>query len=339
MNDDRFSRLDYCQYLLSSPLNYTLTHLADHLEGFSHDTLNRYLRNEKLTPRLLWEQVKDQIEGASQGYLIFDDTVLDHRFGPAIEGVRRQWSGNERRIIRGIGLVSCVYVRADTGEFFVIDYRVYDPERDGRTKLDHAADMLQMAHHRQAPFDTVLMDTWYATRELMLLIDGLGKRFYCPIRSNRYVDDSGGARPYQRVDTLEWTPAEAMTGRAIKIKGFPKDYKVRLFRVAVSSHRTDWVVTNDPTCTTTQAAQEASRLRWKVEEFHREAKQLTGIEQCQCRKGRIQRNHIACALLVWTRLKALAYQSGLTVYQIKHGLLHDYLVQQLKAPTVRMALA
>jgi hypothetical protein len=33
-------------------------------------------------------------------------------------------------------------------------------------------------------------------------------------------------------------------------------------------------------------------------EFHRELKQLTGVEACQCRKARIQRNHIACALLV-----------------------------------------
>jgi hypothetical protein len=37
-------------------------------------------------------------------------------------------------------------------------------------------------------------------------------------------------------------------------------------------------------------------IRWKVEEFHRELKQLTGVESCQCRKGRIQRNHIACAI-------------------------------------------
>ncbi|MBD0302338.1 MAG: transposase, partial [Tolypothrix sp. T3-bin4] len=32
------SKLDYCQYLLSSQKNYTLTNLADHLNFFSHDT-------------------------------------------------------------------------------------------------------------------------------------------------------------------------------------------------------------------------------------------------------------------------------------------------------------
>jgi len=47
-----FTKLDYCQYLLSSQVNYTLTNLAEHLQGFSHDSINRYLKGEKLSPRL-----------------------------------------------------------------------------------------------------------------------------------------------------------------------------------------------------------------------------------------------------------------------------------------------
>jgi hypothetical protein len=31
----RFTKLNYCQYLLSSQINYTLTHLADHLGSLS----------------------------------------------------------------------------------------------------------------------------------------------------------------------------------------------------------------------------------------------------------------------------------------------------------------
>jgi len=49
-----FTKLDYCQYLLSSQVNYTLTNLAEHLDQFSHDTINRYLKGEKLSPRLLF---------------------------------------------------------------------------------------------------------------------------------------------------------------------------------------------------------------------------------------------------------------------------------------------
>ena len=41
--------------------------------------------------------------------------------------------GNEHRVIRGIGLISCVYVNCETGQFWVIDYRLYE-ERWGWTK-------------------------------------------------------------------------------------------------------------------------------------------------------------------------------------------------------------
>jgi hypothetical protein len=38
-------------------------------------------------------------------------------------------------------------------------------------------------------------------------------------------------------------------------------------------------------------------------------------------------------------LKAIAYQTQRTVYQIKHSMLSDYLITQLKTPSVQMALA
>ena len=67
----KFTKLNYCQYLLSSQINYTITNLAEHLEAISHDKINRYLLYEKLTPRLLWDNVKDVIEIDEDAYLIF----------------------------------------------------------------------------------------------------------------------------------------------------------------------------------------------------------------------------------------------------------------------------
>jgi hypothetical protein len=229
-----FTKLDYCQYLLSSQINYTLTNMANHLKSFSHDTIYRYLKGKKLTPRLLFEQVKPMLEQDPQAYLIFDDTVLDKSFGAQIEVTRRQWSGNDKSVIRGIGVVSCVYVNPTTEHLWVIDYRIFDPDADGKTKLDHVREMLGSVGHRGVAFETVLMDSWYATKDLlMLLIEEMQKKYYCPLKSNRQVDDSGGERPYQRVDGLDWNEEELEWGKPIKIKGFPKDYKVKLFRVVV----------------------------------------------------------------------------------------------------------
>ncbi|MDE0426155.1 MAG: transposase [Candidatus Poribacteria bacterium] len=43
-----------------------------------------------------------------------------------------------------------------------------------------------------------------------------------------------------------------------------------------------------------EATEQKCRLRWKIEQLHRELKQTTGIGKC--RKHRAQRNHIACCL-------------------------------------------
>ena len=334
------TRLDYCQYLLVSQINYTLTNFADHCEQFSHDAINRYLRGERITPRLVWENVRGQVVPTPHGYVLFDDTVLDKNFSFAIELVRRQYSGKAKAVIKGIGVVTCVYVNPALDRFWLIDYRIYDPDGDGKSKLDHVREMLtHVVYHKQLPFQAVLMDTWYATKDLLLFIESFHKFYYCPLKDNRQVDDTNGAHPFRRVDALEWSTAELAHGKRIKVQGFPKDHKVQLFRVAVSTHRTDYVVTNDLTQDSTEATQEACGFRWKIEQLHREGKQVTGLEHCQCRTARIQRNHIGCALLVWVRLKELAAYTGRTVYQLKHGLLDEYLIQQLRNPSLRMVLA
>jgi hypothetical protein len=76
--------------------------------------------------------------------------------------VRRQYSG-EHGIVKGIGIVSCIYVNPKILNFWVIDYRIFDPDNDGLTKVDHVKNMLlSLVYQKLLPFDTVLMDTWYA---------------------------------------------------------------------------------------------------------------------------------------------------------------------------------
>jgi hypothetical protein len=53
------TRLDYCQYLSVSQINYTLPKFANHGGRFSHDAINRYRRGERITPRRVWENVRD----------------------------------------------------------------------------------------------------------------------------------------------------------------------------------------------------------------------------------------------------------------------------------------
>lgn len=334
------TRLDYCQFLFVSQINYTLTYFADHLQKWSHDTIRRYLEGAQLSSRLVWEQVKSQVVVSKNGYLVFDDTVLDKNFSFKIEMVRSQYSGNAHGIIRGIGIVSCIYVNPDLNQFWMIDYRIFNPDEDGKSKLHHVKEMLQNAiTSKRLLFRGVLMDSWYAAKWLMLLIESHHKIYYCPLRSNRLVNESGIPRDDHAVDSLTWTSQEERYGKTVHLKGFPKGHRLQLFRLPFSQERTDYIVTNDLSSPTSQDAQEACALRWKVEQFHREAKQLTGIQDCQCRKERIQKNHIACAMLVWVQLKKIADKTKQTLYQVKHGLLENYMIDLLKSNPAQLGFA
>ncbi len=336
---NKLTHWDYCQFLLVSQVNYTQTYFADHSEQFSHDRINRLMRENKLRPHELRQLVRQELILSENGYILFDDTVIDKSHSFTIEVVRRQWSGNEKKVIKGIGVVTCVYVNPDMGRFWVIDYRIYDPERDGRSKLDHLLEMWQtILHVEQIPFRTVLMDSWYATMKVMKAIEKAGKIYYCPLKNNRQVTENPDAL-YCRVDSLAWTDEELQTGKMVHLKKFPKGHQVKLFRIVVSTHRTEYMITNDHSQDSADATRDESAIRWKIEQFHRETKQVTGLESCQCRSQRAQRNHIACSMLVWVRLNQLAQETDTTIYQIKQGLLSNYMRQQLRQPSISMLSA
>lgn len=327
------TRLDYCHFLWVTQRNFTLTYFAKHRQQESHDTVNRFLERDRVTPNVIWESVKEDVQYSTNGYVAFDDTVIDKNYSWVIELVRKQYSGCAHRVIRGIGVVTCLYFNPELNRFWIIDYRIFDPNTDGKSKLDHVQNMLtNIVQEKKLDFRTVLMDSWYAVKEVMLLIEQFGKIYYCPVKKNRLVDDVQGKLPYRAIEDLQWSADELEKGKIVKIKSFPKFHKVRLFRVVSFNGDTEYVVTNNITHDSTEAIQKECSVRWKIEELHRQLKQTTGIESCQCRKARIQRNHIGCAVLVWVRMHRMAHKLKTTVYQLKENMLDNYMKTHLRNP-------
>jgi hypothetical protein len=326
-------RETYCHYLYGSQVNFTLTNFSKHMTKISHDRINRFLKKENYDSNLIWEEIKDKVKVYNKTYLIFDDFVIDKSFSKKIEGTRRQYSGRTKNVINGIGVVSCICVDEETKEWWEIDYRIYDKDYDGKTKLDHVKDMIISAvNDKKLGFEIVLMDAWYATRDLMLLIEDLGKLFFCPIRSNRIVNDSNGKDKSKNIKLLNWSKEELINGKQnVKLNNFPVNRLVTLHRIAVSTNRTEYVVTNEKQSNTEEVKKICS-IRWKIELFHREVQQLTGIEKCQCRIRQIQRNHIACSILAWVRLKEVALKLKLSLYQAKMSIYEDCLRRFLENP-------
>ena len=292
-----------------------------------------FCKNSKFTPKDVWELVKNRIDDSEEAFLLVDDSVQNKEYSPSIETVKRQYSGNEHGLVKGIGLVNLVHTNGFEGDFYPINYRVYDPDSDGKTKNDHFREMFVQAHlSQQIKARNIAFDSWYASADNLKLIHRSGWTFYTTLKSNRKVSLSKETG-YQDLSEIEWTPETLISGQLVRIKEVP--FWLKLFKLVDTNGDIEWVITNNLTEDFTRLrAIEAIQVRWQVEEFHREFKQLTGSEKCQCRKARSQRNHLACCYSAWVAIKVKAQEMKKTVYQLRNGLFADYLKSQLKNPTI-----
>ncbi len=127
---------------MSSQVNYTGTYLTDHLDGLTHDNVRCFLKTKRFTPRQRWPQVRPEVVLSTRGYVLSGDAVPDKHHSRRIELVRRQYSGNAHGVRAGTGPVTCVYANPETDQFWLIAYRHFAPDVDGKTKLAHVAEML-----------------------------------------------------------------------------------------------------------------------------------------------------------------------------------------------------
>jgi hypothetical protein len=327
------TKKQYVEYLVSTPKNCTCTYLAEHLEDVSHDVVNDFLHEKRFLPREVWKVVKDRIADSPDAFLRVDDSVQDKRYSRFIELVQAQYSGNEHRVVKGIGGVNLVHSAGKDTDFYPIDYRVYAPDIDGKTKNDHFQEMfLNALEVKRLQARTILFDGWYASAENLKLIHRRKRIFFTTLKSNRLVSLSK-AQGYIHLGELEWTSDRLAHGILVKLKEVP--FHVRLFKLVAPDGAIDWVITNDLNeAVTAQVAEDSSDVRWQVEELHRGIKQLTGSEKCQCRAARAQRNHLACCYHAWVSLQVKAKELGQTLYAVRESLFSRYLRAELQNPHV-----
>ena len=100
--------------------------------------------------------------------------------------MKRQYSGNAHGLVRGIGIVNWVHTYKD--DYHPLDFRIYSPDSDGKTKNDHFRDMLQQAFEEKGiKAQTILFDCWYAASENLKYIHRLDKFFVTTLKENRRV--------------------------------------------------------------------------------------------------------------------------------------------------------
>jgi len=217
--------------------------------------------------------------------LIADDTILDKNRSKKIDLVHYQYSGNAHDVIAGIGLVNLLWHGLNSQTSIPIDYRVYDKDTDGKTKNDHFREMLKLAKDRGVNPSAVVIDAWYSSLDNLKAIRDFGWIWVAGLKKNRMVNRK------ILLERLE-IPEE---GLRVHLRGYGW---ITVFRFVAKNGRTDYIGTNMEFPTRNQI-ETITRARWSIEIYHRELKQTCGIERCQARTSRAQRNHIFLAMAAW----------------------------------------
>jgi len=195
----------YIEFLISTPINYTCTHLADHISGISHDSITDFLKSQRLTAESVWKQAGMLIHNTEESFLIVDDSVQEKPHARAIELVYPHYSGNKHAVIRGIDIVNLVH-SSGNGDYYPIDYRIFAPEYEKATKNDHFLAMLKTAfdvHDIQAKY--ILFDSWYASVANLKYIHRKDRIFYTTLKSNRLISITK-EEGYIHLQDIDWTP-------------------------------------------------------------------------------------------------------------------------------------
>jgi len=308
--------------------------MANHKSNMSHDVVSDFLRQSHFSPSDLWQLVHSHLEDSLDSVVIVDDSVQEKRYSHFIELVKKQYSGNVGGLVKGIGLVNLVHSSGNDGEFWPIDYRIYHPETDGKTKNEHFQEMFMgLVNHKNLQARTILFDTWYASVDNLKTIHRNDWIFFTTLKGNRKVSISRDIG-YQSLDELVFDEKTSITGLLVKLKELP--FLVKLFKIVAPNGNIDWVITNNlDYAVNLFVAELKNDNRWQIEEFHRSFKQLTGSQKCQCRKARSQRNHLACCFHAWVSLKVNAKKLHKTIYQIRSELFKTFLTQQLLNPNIK----
>jgi len=159
----------YTDYLLSSFGATTATGLARLVPEISHDQITRFLAQQPLTDKDLWQLIKQDVRAIASpdAVLIIDDTVEEKPYTDESELVTWHYDHSQGRLVKGINLLSALYYSRDVSlpvgfELIQKTLLTTDPKTgkdkwvSPRTKNELARDLIQRTVHKQIPFRFVL---------------------------------------------------------------------------------------------------------------------------------------------------------------------------------------
>lgn len=298
----------YTNFLLSNRNRYSGAELSKvSPDDMAHDSVTRWLSSTDYTSSDLWKHVKPLIN-VDTGYLVGDDSLLNKQYSRKNELAKKQYSGDEHRLVNGICLVNLLWT--NECEYVPVDYRIYQKENDDKTKNDHFQDMLKRAKTRGFEPKFVLFDSWYSSvNNLKLITRKLNWHFICNLKSNRKVSLTKGI--YVSIADL------GLADKQVRKVWLSEYGYVLVCKLVATNGNITYLATDNLALTRYDNFIFHFSHRWRIEEFHRGIKQTTGIEKCYSVKGSCQQTHIFSAFVAFVKLEMCRLKENVSWYEQK----------------------
>jgi hypothetical protein len=195
---------------------------------------------------------------------------------------------------------------------FVLDYRIWiSPKvakvKDYRKMTDLALDLLKRYKFLHLPLKEVLFDNYFACKKI---IDWLNENkcfWVTRLKGNRIVYIKG--KPHKLSD-LDLKTEESIVAELKGVAG-----NVRILRVLYQDEVV-YIATNNVD-QDNKTLKKTYCTRWRIEQYHREAKQQLGLEYLWMRNYRSLYNHVGFVCLAYSVLSSLRPSNRLTIGDIK----------------------
>ncbi len=323
MNPIIYHESDYINFLVATPKSYSCLE-ASRVQPvkagvIAHDAINRMLHRREPNSEDLWQEAKALVE-RDGGLLELDDSTLDKPYAKKMELVCWHWSGKHHKTVRGINLLTLLW--SDGDQHIPVDYRIYDKVNDHLSKNEHFRHLLKTAFERGFKPRYVCFDSWYSGLDNLKQIRQSGWEWFTRLKSNRLVNpDKSGNIAIARIDI-------SPQGRVVHLKGYGL---IKVFRIVSTNGDVEHWATSYLEMRELERLSTAEKT-WVIEHYHRGIKQFCGIERCQVRSARAQRNHIALAIRAFLRLEFYSYLTGHSWFEAKMRIIREAVRAYLENP-------
>lgn len=290
---------------------------------WSDETLNKARKD------LAKEQIK--AEGIKHGKLLVDDT-LNHKTGEHMEGVNVHFDHAEGKHALGHQLVT---THLSAGKYSVpIDFELYQRNKGQpgfKSKIEIAKQLIAKAVDAGFEFDCVVYDVWYFNFEVTSYTESLGKDWVAGCKMNRLVLTGNGLASL--ADCLKMVPQEEFKKVSVKTKEGERVFWTFAKNVTLKKHHQrvrivfsyKGEIAGEPKVLATNRLEWDAKtilvtylLRWSIDVFYRDAKQVLGLEDYEVRKLPGMKRHWLMVFLADTLLQFNSKAESLVEY-VKGG--------------------